>query len=133
VVVRHRSSIDPPPAIPDLIGLRDRLYLDKIPVVGFTPPLDHEWRFDIMSTSIDTDPTLALLTRRGTILQGTLSARLLIPWIAGAQRLTGDARRFSRPQPRSDQSTQGGCTNNDAALGDGDELRWDPSPWCLEV
>ncbi len=37
-----------------------------MPVDGFTPPLDHVGRFDIMSASIDTDPTLTLRTRRGT-------------------------------------------------------------------
>jgi hypothetical protein len=37
-----------------------------IPVDGFTPPFDHERRFDIMSASMDTDPTLTLHTRRGT-------------------------------------------------------------------
>ncbi len=37
-----------------------------IPVDGFTPPLDHDGKFDIMSATIDTDPTLTLHTRRGT-------------------------------------------------------------------
>ncbi len=37
-----------------------------IPVEGFAPPFDHEGRFDIMPTTIDTDPTLTLHTRRGT-------------------------------------------------------------------
>jgi hypothetical protein len=173
VAARHRASLDFPPAIPDLIGLRDRLYLDKtglvihrtigdlmryaalnneldfysnfggfipagrhsrelpdpadpqvggrysdeqlyalatylyslepppnpnkrtplsvlgervfrrercgrchtpplytnnrlMPVEGFTPPLAHEWKFDIMPASIDTDATLTRYTRRGT-------------------------------------------------------------------
>jgi hypothetical protein len=33
VAARHRSSTDAPPAIPDLIGLRDRVYLDKTGLV----------------------------------------------------------------------------------------------------
>ena len=173
VAARHRSSLDSPPAIPDLIGVADRVYLDKTGLVvqrgiadlmryaalnneldffsnfggfipaganfrtlpeptsadvggrysdeqlyalavylrslvpppnpnrrstlsvqgerafrrercgrchpaplytnnrlmaveGFLPPLEHEGRFDIMSASIDTDPTLTLRTRRGT-------------------------------------------------------------------
>ena len=33
VAARHRSSVDSPPAIPDLIGLRDRTYLDRTGLV----------------------------------------------------------------------------------------------------
>ncbi len=173
VAARHRASVDAPPAIPDLIGVRDQIYLDKtglvvhrdvgdlmryaalnneldfyssfggfipagrnsrelpepadpsvggrysdeqlyalalylysikpprnphprgplsargervfrrercgrchtpplytnnrlLPVEGFSPPFDHERRFDIMPTAIDTDPALTLHTRRGT-------------------------------------------------------------------
>jgi hypothetical protein len=33
VAARHRSSVDSPPAIPDLIGLRDRKYLDRTGLV----------------------------------------------------------------------------------------------------
>jgi hypothetical protein len=37
-----------------------------IAVDGFTPPFDHDRKFDVMSAPIDTDPTLTLRTRRGT-------------------------------------------------------------------
>ncbi len=37
-----------------------------LPVRGFTPPADQLAELDIMSMTIDTDPTLALKTRRGT-------------------------------------------------------------------
>ncbi len=37
-----------------------------MPADGFTPPPDHFERFDIMRTTVGTDPTLTLYTRRGT-------------------------------------------------------------------
>jgi hypothetical protein len=33
VAARHRSSVDSPPAIPDLIGIKDRKYLDRTGLV----------------------------------------------------------------------------------------------------
>jgi hypothetical protein len=36
------------------------------PVDGFNPPSEHQRKFDILPTSVGTDPTLALETRRGT-------------------------------------------------------------------
>jgi hypothetical protein len=37
-----------------------------IPAPGFVPPAEHLERFDVSSERVDTDPTLALTTRRGT-------------------------------------------------------------------
>lgn len=42
---------------------------------GFEPPEDHPARSDIMQTRVDTDPTLALVTRRGTGLYKVPSLR----------------------------------------------------------
>jgi hypothetical protein len=36
------------------------------PAVGFTIPPEHRARYDILSTSVGTDPRLTMLTRRGT-------------------------------------------------------------------
>ncbi len=36
------------------------------PAEGFTPPADHVAKYDILPTSLDTDPNLTLKTRRGT-------------------------------------------------------------------
>ncbi len=36
------------------------------PALGFTPPDDHYERFDLFDVSVETDPGLALYTRRGT-------------------------------------------------------------------
>ena len=37
-----------------------------VPADGFTPPADHEKRYDIVNVRVGTDPTLAMKTRRGT-------------------------------------------------------------------
>ena len=36
------------------------------PVDGFTPPKEHFARYDIFNVSVETDPTSALASRRGT-------------------------------------------------------------------
>lgn len=37
-----------------------------VPADGFTPPADHFKKYDVMRTTVGTDPTLTLYTRRGT-------------------------------------------------------------------
>jgi hypothetical protein len=37
-----------------------------VPAEGFTPPADHEKRFDILNVRVGTDPVLTMKTRRGT-------------------------------------------------------------------
>ena len=36
------------------------------PAVGFTPPAEHLQAYDVFDASVETDPGLALYTRRGT-------------------------------------------------------------------
>jgi hypothetical protein len=37
-----------------------------VPVPGFRPPPDHDQRYDVSRRRVNTDPTLAMTTRRGT-------------------------------------------------------------------
>lgn len=85
-LARYLYSLDPVPSPHEFdaetLALGERVFIEQgcvschtpplytnntlTPALGFTPPDDHYDRFDLFDISVETDPGLALYTRRGT-------------------------------------------------------------------
>ena len=65
------------------------------PALGFKVPANHKSRFEIMSTSVGTDPQPHSANQaRNRLLQGAVSQRCLVPEYVRSQRLVCHARRL---------------------------------------
>jgi hypothetical protein len=89
VIVRQGTSLYSPPAIPDLIGIRDRKYLDKTGL-GRHRGIADIMRYAAMNQSID------VLGNYGGFVPVASDGRTLPP--AGKGSFTGSASRYSDPQ-----------------------------------
>ena len=89
VLVRQGTSVFSPPAIPDLIGLKDRRYLDK------TGLGRHRGVADVMRYAA-MNQTLDVLGNYGGFVPGADDGRTLAP--PGKATFTGALDRYSDPQ-----------------------------------
>jgi hypothetical protein len=89
VIVRQGTSLFAPPAIPDLIGIRDRKYLDKTGL-GRHRGIADIMRYAAMNQSMD------VLGNYGGFVPAANDGRTLPP--AGTGSFTGSASRYSDAQ-----------------------------------
>ena len=89
VIVRQGTSLFSPPAIPDLIGIKDRKYLDKSGLGRHRGPADI-MRYAAMNQLLDA------LGSYGGFIPAALDARTLPP--PGKGQFSGTTSRYSDPQ-----------------------------------
>jgi hypothetical protein len=89
VLVRQGTSLFAPPAIPDLIGIRDRRYLDKTGLGRHTSPAD-VMRYAAMNQTLD------VLADYGGFIPAAADGRTLPP--PGQARFNGTRDRYSDAQ-----------------------------------